>query len=200
MGTIPPARIRGPPCRLRLSFHTREAPKVRTFAGRYGKCDHLLFKAFFPPGRWSLTSLPDGERLASKPGTRACERDGRSVPTRVTPSVSVPSAPPPKVEVKGRSPERKPFWYNPSASHSLGTVPLAASLSHKGGLVSYSEKNCKKQKQFGYIQSFAAFVSQPAKVRTLGASLVQREVAPTATEGLFRNGNLFLAARYLRRS
>ena len=106
-GTIPPARFRGPPCRLRLSFHTREAPKVRTFAGRYGKCDHLLFKAFFPPGRWSLTSLPDGERLASKPGTRACERDGRSVPTRVTPSASVPSAPPSGREVKDHPPYKK---------------------------------------------------------------------------------------------
>ena len=96
MGTIPPARIRGPPCRLRLSFHTREAPKVRTFAGRYGKCDHLLFKAFFPPGGWSLTSLPEG----GAEGTEAegVARVGLLLPSRQ----AVP--PPPKVEVKGRSP------------------------------------------------------------------------------------------------
>ena len=99
-----------------------------------------------------LTSLFEGG------GTRACERDGRSVPTRVTPSASVPSAPPPKVEVKGRSPERKPFWYNPSASHSLGTVPLAASLSHKGGLVSCGEKNCKKAKTVWLYSVFFCFL------------------------------------------
>ena len=55
-----------------------------------------------------MTSLPDGERLASKPGTRAYERDGRSVPTWVTPSPTdfVGGPPPSMREVKGRSPEK----------------------------------------------------------------------------------------------
>ena len=70
-------------------------------------------------------------------------------------------------KAQNNTPERKPFWYNPSASHSLGTSLCTREASYRT-----ARRIVKSKNSLIFIQSFAAFVSQPAKARTLEASLV----------------------------